>query len=545
MYLPGLELKAVSIHWSPGGRGKGGGGRSAAGAGAYRSGTRLHDTFLDREFDYTRKEGVLHTELVGWEIREGETYAEAQQRLWAEADRNEKRVDSRTFWDLRFTLPRELTVSQQIEVLREIARDVRREFGVACDLALHKAHKLKEPRFKRSPAENPHGHVGFTTREVENGVFRPAKQRRLNTKKALRWIRRRIGRVINRHLARLGHAVRVTHRSLAAEYRKLNRRRAAKELPLLETPEATRHRGPRATHRLRREKGCRIEEENERITARNHVALDFNTRVLALDDDLLRARESVLQTEASPVNGGSAIPPSSDMVQSVVGAPESAGVVRDHEPAITRTSPDGSRDESPLEQHTKPIGTEDRSATEALAESDGLEPLPQATAEELRGEIFALKTLLVQDDAHRREWERQISTALSLIPQCLAQEDVARARMAAQSSIGWKQLVADIRGFATREPGLAHRASMLVSAHSRQAWENHRHNLRELAQSLESAWSAQAQLLRNTERQTVEEQVKRAGAALRALNEQTARKSPDQARGVTLPGRTSKGERGL
>lgn len=39
-------------------------GRSAVAAAAYRSGQRLHDMRLGRTFDYRRKAGVLHTELV-------------------------------------------------------------------------------------------------------------------------------------------------------------------------------------------------------------------------------------------------------------------------------------------------------------------------------------------------------------------------------------------------------------------------------------------------------------------------------------------------
>ena len=40
------------------------GGRSATAAAAYRSGESIHDLTTDQIFDYTRRRGVEHTEIV-------------------------------------------------------------------------------------------------------------------------------------------------------------------------------------------------------------------------------------------------------------------------------------------------------------------------------------------------------------------------------------------------------------------------------------------------------------------------------------------------
>ena len=94
-------------------------GQSAVEHAAYRSGEKL---YLDREsetFDYTRKRGVLYTEImladhapVEWEDR---------QTLWNAVEDFEKKNDAQLARSLEFSLPFELTLEEDIKLCKEIA----------------------------------------------------------------------------------------------------------------------------------------------------------------------------------------------------------------------------------------------------------------------------------------------------------------------------------------------------------------------------------------------------------------------------------------
>lgn len=490
MVLPGLRQKAVSIHMKPGGRGKGGGGRSCAGAAAYRSATHLHDHYLEREFDYSRKGGVLHVELTGWPPREGESYAEAQQRLWSEVDRSERRSDSRTFWDLRFTLPRELTVEQQVAVCREIAAVVNRKFGVAIDWALHESHRLRGGRWSTHPSSNPHAHMGLTTREPEGeGKFRPAKQMRLYARRALLWIRRMIARVQNEHLKRLDHGVRVTHRSLAAEYRKLNRGRAAAGLLPLETPEATRHRGPRATHRARRAETCRIEEENHRIRDRNRTVLRFNDKVTALDGHIRRHREREnLGAAASPIP----------------------------DPLPVAALP---REDAP----------EPMSPVAPLPEGEGAPSIREMrrAAEE---RVLELKRELHLNQENRRTEERLRAKVEELVRRHFPERSAGMLRTADDPE-RWRQLVPQLRMLALEKPGLVGRLASRLHSGARSASEQRSRDLSDLAGALEAMWRARTAVLPDEERAGHERELRQVVEKLGFLNA-AEKEQRDQARAL-------------
>ena len=84
----------------------GAGGRSAVASASYRSGETLHDERLDRTFDYTRKEDVLHAEIVAPANAPAWVYDRA--RLWNGVEAAEKRKDARLARDIIAALPRGL-----------------------------------------------------------------------------------------------------------------------------------------------------------------------------------------------------------------------------------------------------------------------------------------------------------------------------------------------------------------------------------------------------------------------------------------------------
>jgi len=73
------------------------GGRSATAAAAYRSGEKIADRASGQTFDYARKRGVEHTEIVlpTKAALQDINWARDRQALWNAAEGAEKRKDSR------------------------------------------------------------------------------------------------------------------------------------------------------------------------------------------------------------------------------------------------------------------------------------------------------------------------------------------------------------------------------------------------------------------------------------------------------------------
>src|SRR5690349_10217359 len=96
-------------------------GRSATGAAAYRAACRIEDERTGRIRDYTRKGGVLHTEILAPE--NAPDWMRDRAKLWNAIERAEKRKDAQLCREILLKLPHELTREQQIELVREFVRD--------------------------------------------------------------------------------------------------------------------------------------------------------------------------------------------------------------------------------------------------------------------------------------------------------------------------------------------------------------------------------------------------------------------------------------
>src|ERR1035438_6922421 len=138
-----------------------GAGRSATAAAAYRSGELVHDLTSDEVFDYTRKRGVEHTEIVlpTAAAKLDINWARDRQALWNAAEMAEKRKDSRVAREYEVALPHELKAEQRVELVRAFAAELANRYGVAVDFAIHKPHRNGDER-------NHHAHIMTTTREI-------------------------------------------------------------------------------------------------------------------------------------------------------------------------------------------------------------------------------------------------------------------------------------------------------------------------------------------------------------------------------------------
>lgn len=185
-----------------------GAGRSAVAAAAYRSGEDLEDERTRERHDYTRRQGVEHSELVGWDGTRGE--------LWNAAEDAEHRNDSVVARELVYALPAELSEDGRRRVAREIAREIRAMTGAAVDVNVH-----APSRDPGADERNHHAHIQWTARAVdERGRFAAKKVDPFSLKEGPRLVRevRATAAVItNTELAREGHAVRVDPRSYAEQ----------------------------------------------------------------------------------------------------------------------------------------------------------------------------------------------------------------------------------------------------------------------------------------------------------------------------------------
>ena len=200
-----------------------GAGRSATAAAAYRAAERIEDHTTGQVFDYTRKSGVEHAEIVlpVEAAKRDINWARDRQQLWNAAEVAEKRKDARVAREYEVALPHELTKAQRLELTRAFSQELANRFGCAVDFAVHRPHREGDER-------NFHAHILTTTRQIEaTGLGAKtsiewadtdrAKQGLGPAKQEVTTIRERWAVLANEKLQALGHESRIDHRSLDAQ----------------------------------------------------------------------------------------------------------------------------------------------------------------------------------------------------------------------------------------------------------------------------------------------------------------------------------------
>ena len=200
-----------------------GAGRSATAAAAYRAAERIEDHTTGQVFDYTRKSGVEHAEIVlpVEAAKRDINWARDRQQLWNAAEVAEKRKDARVAREYEVALPQELTQAQRLELTRTFSQELANRYGCAVDFAIHMPHREGDQR-------NFHGHILTTTRQIETTGLGTktsiewadtdrAKQGLGPAKEEVTKIRERWAVLTNEKLQALGHESCVDHRSLDAQ----------------------------------------------------------------------------------------------------------------------------------------------------------------------------------------------------------------------------------------------------------------------------------------------------------------------------------------
>lgn len=182
-------------------------GQAVTASAAYRSGARLRDDRTGASFDYSRRSGVAHAEILapvatpGWMLD--------REALWNAVEAVEKRKDAQLARELQLALPHELTPEARLQLVREFVQRECVGRGMIADVAIHTPHWAGDTR-------NIHAHVLLTMRSLTGAGFGP-KERDWNAKELLETWRETWARDVNRALERAGLEARVDHRSLEAQ----------------------------------------------------------------------------------------------------------------------------------------------------------------------------------------------------------------------------------------------------------------------------------------------------------------------------------------
>lgn len=129
-------------------------GKSAVASSAYRSGEKLTDDCTGLIHDFTKKRGVVFTE-VSLPAHAPPEYAD-RNVLWNAVEMIEKKSNAQLAREIEVALPRELSRECQIEIVRRYVQDNFVSIGMCADWALHDKGD-----------GNPHAHIMLTMRGIK------------------------------------------------------------------------------------------------------------------------------------------------------------------------------------------------------------------------------------------------------------------------------------------------------------------------------------------------------------------------------------------
>lgn len=219
-------------------------GRSAVAAAAYRSGQSLADERTGQIHDFSRKGGVLNTEIMAPD--DAPEWMHDRARLWNAVEIAERRKDAQLAREVQLSLPHELDDAQRLDLVRGFVHSQFVALGMVADFAIHTPGREGDDR-------NHHAHIMLTMRELMGEGF-GNKARDWNSPELLQTWREEWATQQNAALEKHGFPSRVDHRSFEAQG--IDR-------------EPTLHLGPHAGQMEQRGKESRLGDENRAIDGRN------------------------------------------------------------------------------------------------------------------------------------------------------------------------------------------------------------------------------------------------------------------------------------
>ena len=131
-------------------------GRSVVAAAAYQSGQTLYSQYTGKWEPGEHEGRIVHTEILLPPNAPREY--ENRQTLWNAVDASEKGQDAQTARRFIIALPKELTIEQNIELIRNYCQTTFVDKGMIADIAVH---------FNDEDPPNPHAHILLTMRSMD------------------------------------------------------------------------------------------------------------------------------------------------------------------------------------------------------------------------------------------------------------------------------------------------------------------------------------------------------------------------------------------
>ena len=269
-------------------------GKSAVAAAAYRSGEKITNEWDGMTHDYTRKRGVVHTEIL-LPPHAPPSFSD-RSTLWNSVELYEKAGNAQLAREIDAALPIELSREEQIRLVREYCSSQFVSKGMCVDFAIHD-----------TDSGNPHCHIMLTMRPLdergawaakskkeydldENGERIRLPSGRYKTHKvdltgwndkgnALLW-RKAWADISNAYLERAGHPERIDYRS--------NAERGIDELPTV-------HMGVAACQMEKKGIATEKGELNRNIRKANRLIREIRAQIGKLKEwigELFKARET-------------------------------------------------------------------------------------------------------------------------------------------------------------------------------------------------------------------------------------------------------------
>ena len=144
-------------------------GRRVSEAAAYRAGEKIYSDYYGMTFDYSRKGGVVHKEIL-LPPNAPQEY-EDRATLWDAVENAEHTKKAQLAYSFDIALQNEFTQEENIALARQFVQEQFVAKGMIADLCVHMSHK-------DDGEDNPHFHVLCPIRPLNPGGTWGAKQRR-------------------------------------------------------------------------------------------------------------------------------------------------------------------------------------------------------------------------------------------------------------------------------------------------------------------------------------------------------------------------------
>lgn len=187
-------------------------GQSSIAAAAYRSSTKICDVQNDKTFDYSRKKGTVHSEIIAPEATP--SWALDRESLWNTVEAHNRRKDTQLCREVEIALPRELSLQQNIALTKKFVTEQFLALGMIADFSIH--HKVCSKPEESADGFEYHAHILLTLNTISSNGFGTKNRSWNNRERLVQW-RAAWSEAANTALKEVGSDERIDERSLQAQ----------------------------------------------------------------------------------------------------------------------------------------------------------------------------------------------------------------------------------------------------------------------------------------------------------------------------------------